>query len=383
MNRFEKKAINDLVYDIQDKLSVSYIPDILPCRTDAFNKLKKQISAAAKMRRNLTIFVSGVPGTGKTATVKKVLESIKVDSYFINAMQCPLPSKIHSIIYKEITGKKLPPSSALIEMNSLVKNLKTPTVIVIDEVDMLLTKDERVLYAISDWATMGTPLSLILLANTVDLFQNAMPRINSRAGATTYDFKPYDYNELKTIVQQRITVACERDDLVSEAAYKIALTPIAQTLGDARKALHLVSMCFEKARLESLNSAKPLLVTPKIVSQQRREMNVNNTSKFIQSLPEVPARILYHLSKRTMSSSTGEILWDHLASDVAYSMSMNSKILTTETLLLGLSDLKECGFINAPSNPFPFDVVAMSDYIDASDTLIALQETSFGEKYFL
>ena len=59
-----------------------------------------------------------------------------------------------------------------------------PTVLVVDEIDMLLTRDQSVLYNLFSWPHQPTArVAVIGIANTLDLPQRLLPKV-ARCGVT-------------------------------------------------------------------------------------------------------------------------------------------------------------------------------------------------------
>lgn len=55
------------------------------------------------------------------------------------------------------------------------------SVVVIDELDYLVTKQQKVLYCLFDWPTLPTSkLAVVAIANTMDLPERMIPRVASR-----------------------------------------------------------------------------------------------------------------------------------------------------------------------------------------------------------
>lgn len=71
-------------------------------------------------------------------------------------------------------------------------------VIVIDEVDFLITKDQQIFYNLFEWVSNVTSkLGLVIIANTMDFPERLSGKINSRMGNHRLVFKPYSYSQIK------------------------------------------------------------------------------------------------------------------------------------------------------------------------------------------
>jgi origin recognition complex subunit 1 len=92
------------------KLHVTNTPDCLPCRENQFSDIYTFIETNLKNQTGGVLYICGVPGTGKTLTVKQVIlclyESVRArllpNFKFIdvNAFQVTEPHQIYKLIYK-------------------------------------------------------------------------------------------------------------------------------------------------------------------------------------------------------------------------------------------------------------------------------------------
>lgn len=140
------------------------------------------------------IYVSGVPGTGKTATTTEVVKALKLeaeavnlpnfDFVEINGMRVTEPRRAYVEIYKQLTGKTVNWENAHTLLN---KRFSTPsprkitTVLVIDELDILCNKRQDVVYNLLNWPTLDSAkLVVITIANTMDLPERVLQGKNSQ-----------------------------------------------------------------------------------------------------------------------------------------------------------------------------------------------------------
>nr|ADD10137.2 origin recognition complex subunit 1 [Bombyx mori] len=200
------------------------------------------------------IYISGVPGTGKTATVSSALQILKKEVNLpefqlveVNGMRLAEPRQAFVQIYKQLTGKSVVWEQACSLLEKRFTNMgprRTPTVLLVDELDALCTRRQDVLYSIMEWASHNTALLTVLaVANTMDLPERALAsRVASRLGLTRLTFPPYTHTQLQKIVATRLAGANVTPDAVQLIARKVA-----SVSGDARRALTLCSRALELA----------------------------------------------------------------------------------------------------------------------------------------
>jgi Cdc6-like AAA superfamily ATPase len=78
-------------------------------------------------------------------------------------------------------------------------------VVLLDELDRLVTPKEDVLYNFFDWASnASSKLILVGISNTMDLGHRLSNRVRSRMGEGSLSFEPYTRDELSQIVARRL-----------------------------------------------------------------------------------------------------------------------------------------------------------------------------------
>jgi origin recognition complex subunit 1 len=76
--RTKDASLMDSPYkQLQANLHVSAVPSSLPCREEEFNEIREHLEGAINAGTGGCIYISGVPGTGKTATVREVIATLR------------------------------------------------------------------------------------------------------------------------------------------------------------------------------------------------------------------------------------------------------------------------------------------------------------------
>ncbi|XP_019098563.1 PREDICTED: origin of replication complex subunit 1B-like, partial [Camelina sativa] len=164
------------------------------------------------------MYIHGVPGTGKTISVLSVMKNLKaeveagnVNPYCfveINGLKLASPENIYSVIYEALSGHRVGWKKALHSLNErfaegkkIGKEDDKPCILLIDELDLLVTRNQSVLYNILDWPTKPNSKLIVLgIANTMDLPEKLLPRISSRMGIQRLCFGPYNHTQLQEII---------------------------------------------------------------------------------------------------------------------------------------------------------------------------------------
>ncbi|KAI8324524.1 P-loop containing nucleoside triphosphate hydrolase protein [Martensiomyces pterosporus] len=283
-------------YEIaRERLHVSAIPDTLPCREEEFAEIYGQLYSTIEERNSMCMYISGVPGTGKTATVHEVIRTLQEnaeegelpDFQFIelNGMKMTEPAQTYTQLWQAITGNKVTPKHAA---QLLEKHFSTPSprrhtyVVLMDELDLLVTKSQSIMYNFFDWPHRPhAKLVVIAIANTMDLPERMLHhKVSSRLGLTRINFQPYTHHQLITIVQSRLE-GCEAFD---PDAVELCARKISAVSGDARRALDVCRRAVEMVeRTRDSLDGKPSLVTMMVIDRAIKEMYASGHISFIQS----------------------------------------------------------------------------------------------------
>uniref|UniRef100_A0A8C5TY76 Origin recognition complex subunit 1 n=1 Tax=Malurus cyaneus samueli TaxID=2593467 RepID=A0A8C5TY76_9PASS len=235
---------------VLEEAHVSAIPESLPCREEEFQDIYNFVESKLIDGTGGCMYISGVPGTGKTATVHEVIRCLQqaaendelppFQCVEINGMKLTDPHQAYVQILEFLTGQKVTATHAAV---LLAKLFSTPgpkrktTVLVVDELDLLWTRKQNVMYNLFDWPTQKhSKLIILAIANTMDLPERIMMnRVASRLGLTRMSFQPYTYKQLQQIVSSRLKgVKAFEEDAVQLVSRKVAALS-----GDARRCLDI------------------------------------------------------------------------------------------------------------------------------------------------
>ncbi|CAK3891514.1 related to origin recognition complex subunit 1 [Lecanosticta acicola] len=248
-------------------LHVSAVPHALPCREGEFDNVYSHLEAAISAGTGSCIYISGTPGTGKTATVREVVASLQAatgeeqldDFYFveINGMKVTEPHQSYSLLWEALKGDRVSPAHAL---ELLEREFTTPSprrvpcVVLMDELDQLVTRNQGVMYNFFNWPQLRhSRLIVLAVANTMDLPERTLSnKISSRLGLTRITFPGYTHIQLMTIIQSRLEGVGKV--IVDPDAVQFASRKVAAVSGDARRALDICRRAVEIAEQETVQT---------------------------------------------------------------------------------------------------------------------------------
>ncbi|KAH7323736.1 P-loop containing nucleoside triphosphate hydrolase protein [Rhexocercosporidium sp. MPI-PUGE-AT-0058] len=254
----------------RSRLHVSSVPTSLPCREDEFASVYSHLEAAIVEGTGACIYISGTPGTGKTATVREVVAQLnasvmadELDDFIfveINGMKVTDPHQSYSLLWEALKGERVSPTHALDLLEREFNHpspRRVPCVVLMDELDQLVTKNQSVMYNFFNWPGLRhSRLIVLAVANTMDLPERTLSnKISSRLGLTRITFPGYTHEQLMKIIQSRLEGV--PGDIVESDAVQFASRKVAAVSGDARRALDICRRAVELAESDVLSQPAP------------------------------------------------------------------------------------------------------------------------------
>uniref|UniRef100_F1KTP7 Origin recognition complex subunit 1 n=1 Tax=Ascaris suum TaxID=6253 RepID=F1KTP7_ASCSU len=309
---------SDTLEAVRLRLHTSQLPEHLPCRENEFEQIcafvKQSIRKDALCR---SMYISGVPGTGKTATVIQAIRQLKLskdcaafDFVMVNGMEIADPKEIFAEIYIQLFSvkKKIAANTARRKLNDMFRSFdesRLPLVLLVDELDLLCTKRQDVVYDIFNWSSNEeSRVSVLAIANTLDLPERLLSRrVGSRLGLNRMCFQPYDHDEISSIIKDRLCGSAA----VEEDAVELASRKVASVSGDLRKALDIL----RRAAQIAINS-KHNKLTMKHVQEAVKEASTTASVELVRSLSVHSELILRAALAEHASSGLDELPFSDL-----------------------------------------------------------------------
>ncbi|KAM4628678.1 origin recognition complex subunit 1 [Polymixia lowei] len=273
----------NVLEEARARLHVSSVPESLPCREQEFQDIYNFVESKIMDGTGGCMYISGVPGTGKTATVQEVVRCLQQASdadeipsfHFIdiNGMKMTDPHQAYVQILQKLTGQKATADHAAALLEKRFSNpapKKETTVLLVDELDLLWTRKQNVMYNLFDWPTRRhARLVVLTIANTMDLPERIMiNRVASRLGLTRMSFQPYSFKQLQQIIMSRLN----KVKAFEEDALQLVSRKVAALSGDARRCLDICRRATEICEHSASNPSAPGLVGMSHVMQALDEM---------------------------------------------------------------------------------------------------------------
>ncbi|XP_062615995.1 cell division control protein 6 homolog isoform X2 [Saccostrea cucullata] len=274
-------------------------PDRLVGREREVEEINKFVKSHVSNKTSGSLYISGAPGTGKTASLSHILDNIKAShsckSLYLNCMTLKDSATVYGKLYTDLTGKS--PPSAKDRLRAVEKCLTTtgPSIImVLDEIDQLDSKNQEILYTIFEWPSLQkSRLVLIGIANALDLTDRILPRLQARPNCKPQllNFAPYSKEQIAAILQDRLLML-EKDgvSVMEPSAVQFCARKISAVAGDMRKALDVCRRAIEmvehevKAQQVLKVSAADCLNSPTKVNPPIKKIGVMQISKVLSEV---------------------------------------------------------------------------------------------------
>ena len=338
------------------RLAPSAAPERMPCREKERDEVIGVLrSAVLEGALGGSLYLSGTPGTGKTATVHQALRALTQEkglppfrTIFVNGMKLSSPYDVYSLLWEALTGQAAKPARAL---ELLEKRFTAPNVsgggggskggggggsgreagvggdgavvsgakrraaqgqkviVILDELDYLVTSKQSVIYNLFEWATRGSSHMLVVgISNTMDLPERLLPRVESRLNIRRVNFLPYTHQDIEAIIADRLGsldafgVDGAEEGKGDKGGVELCARKVASVSGDVRRALEICRTAAQVAEREEAAAheaqagagngggwAQPIeacrYVTTRHISEALKRINGSNYLVAIQAAP--------------------------------------------------------------------------------------------------
>jgi len=300
-------------------LEIDFVPEQFEFRDEQMRELAFQIKPGLRGGRPLNTVCKGLPGTGKTTSVKKLFAEIeettkKLVPVYVNCQIDNTKFAIVSQIYKKLVGH-FPPSSGTSfkqVFDAIARILIKDDIVLLvtlDDANYLLYENEinKVLYTLlrSHETYEGTRIGVIVIISDmdVDLSRALDARVVSVFRPTDIYFPPYGDAEIREIMKARVNqglfpgvLSDELLDLVVEQTTRS---------GDLRVGIDLL----KRAALAAERAARRTIVREDVCSAYEisKYLHLNYTVKTLKDEERLILKSLAEQCSQEREMNAGDV----------------------------------------------------------------------------
>jgi cell division control protein 6 len=232
------------------------------------------------------LYVSGPPGTGKSAFVSESCQQYSEDDRvclaYLNCMSVKNAQDVYERLADDICGLGTSRQEAVTALKTKFfpkgKQAKT-YVVTLDEIDHLLQFDLSCLYTIFEWAlNPKSRLLLIGIANALDFTDRFLPRLKARSmKPELLPFTPYSVDEINSVITSKLRSLLppgsgqnKHIPLLRPEGIKLLARKVTAQTGDLRKAFDIV-----RGTLDLIETKTKASLTP-VASPDSTPLSENN-----------------------------------------------------------------------------------------------------------
>ncbi|GES63063.1 cell division control protein Cdc6 [Aspergillus terreus] len=232
-------------------------------------KLLSFLQDGVESRKGGCLYVSGPPGTGKSAMVQEVCGEMDLGSVKVAHVNCA-SMRLARDVYSKLVEELCDDSQVFKKSEAeRLRGLFVPKdkqddmfLVTLDEIDHLLSSDAEVLQTLFEWSLQGqSKLLLVGIANALDLTDRSLPQLKAKnLKPRLLPFLPYNANQIASVIINRLRSlipAGQAEDpnfvpFVQPAAIQLCSKKVAAQTGDLRKAFELVKSAIDLVEQETL-----------------------------------------------------------------------------------------------------------------------------------
>ncbi|WEW60066.1 AAA ATPase [Emydomyces testavorans] len=236
--------------------------------------LTQFIRNAVSSKHGGCMYVSGPPGTGKSALIEEVCRELQPELTnkvaYVNCASMTSARDIYGKLIEDLCDdSQVFKKSEVERLRGMFFPKKRACndvyFVALDEIDHLLTSDVEILYTFFEWSMQANSrLVLVGIANALDLTDRFLPRLKAKnLKPQLLPFLPYTPAQIADVITTRLRSLLSDDAAVTKdfvpilhpAAIQLCARKVASQSGDLRKAFDLVRRTIELVEREARQKA--------------------------------------------------------------------------------------------------------------------------------
>ncbi|KAK5663260.1 hypothetical protein OQA88_3687 [Cercophora sp. LCS_1] len=316
-------SVQTVYHQARQLFSRSADPGQLIGRDEEREQLRIYLARCATSRPGGCLYVSGPPGTGKSAMTNEMTQEVVAASpstrkAYINCMSIKSSKDLYFTLLDQLSGEtdleETDVIAALQKMFLPKKKSEDVFVVVLDEIDHILTLDLESLYRVFEWSLQKTSrLCMVGIANALDLTDRFLPRLKSRdLKPELLPFLPYTAPQVKRIITTRLrsllpegtTATPDFIPFFHPAAIELCSRKVSTQTGDLRRAFEVCRRALDlvesETRTKRENEIKEQILQ---MSPSRKVLGENRNLATPRAGPSVSVSLAKALQSLTVETA--------------------------------------------------------------------------------
>jgi len=315
-------------------MHTSSSPEEARCREAERAKVIDLIQGCLRDRKPGSLYLAGLPGTGKTLTLKEVQRTTekwgiagksRPKVAYINCMSLRDPKAIFGVILEELGETAHANDRQSMEFSDFpevvaLRRMMTESgggmcIVLLDEMDQLRTTSKDVLYELFALPALKDSKCILTgVSNAINLTDRVLPILRARGcEPALVSFAAYDGAQLKVLLKQRL--ASLPFKAMEDSAIELCSRKVGAATGDMRKALNVcataIDLCVQEATRPMDDGSDQPAPAPGIVkiSHMARALSKTYASPIVDSiraLPQMQQMVLCSAVKLLKNAKTME-----------------------------------------------------------------------------
>jgi archaeal cell division control protein 6 len=358
-NFFESFLKKESFFVNKNVLLSSYVPDEVIFREEQIQEVANILAPALRFERPSNLFLFGKTGTGKTLSVKYILNSmneiaqknnVPLKKIYINCKLKKVADTEYRLIAQlikefgqEIPSTGLPTDEVYNIFYKLLDKEKKIVLLVLDEIDQLTKKiGDDIFYNLTriNSELEKSQICLIGISNNLTFSENLDPRVKSSLSEEELIFPPYNALQIQDILKKRVEKAF-KPNIIQPGVVEKCSAYSAREHGDVRRAIDLLRVAGEIAERSGAKC-----VEIQHLDEAEKKVESDKITNAVTSQPKQFQSVLYSIiliSPEKKQIYTGEIyeVYQSICKKIGFN------ILTQRRISDMLAELDMLGIINA------------------------------------
>jgi cell division control protein 6 len=260
---FENYLKRESIFKDKQVLQAHYLPDEIFYREEQLTTIANILAPSLRGEKPSNLFIYGKTGTGKTLTIKHILQSldqaaeknnVALKTIYINCKlkriadtEYRLLTQLIKAFGKDIPSTGLPTDEVYNIFYGLLDQDKQVIIMVLDEIDQLVSKiGDEVLYNFTriNSELKHSQITVVGISNNLTFAEHLDPRVKSSLSEEELIFPPYNALQIKEILSDRAAKVL-KDGVIDVGVIEKCSAYAAREHGDVRRAIDLLRVSAE------------------------------------------------------------------------------------------------------------------------------------------